>query len=134
LYWYFLLQNVEMKMISITVTVRSAVLCMGTMGSCAVVPRANEPHNNLCMLYTAWFLMLGLYHAMYSRYMFMRCKWWMTYGQGRLISNIGPGQNSALSPLSIHIFLVLVVHIEYINILYVKAETCLMEAVPISFF
>ena len=48
-----ILQNVEMKMISITVTVRSAVLCMGTMGSCAVVPRANEPHNNLCMLYTA---------------------------------------------------------------------------------
>jgi hypothetical protein len=42
-----------MKMISITVTVRSAVLCMGTMGSCAVAPRANEPHTNLCMLYTA---------------------------------------------------------------------------------
>jgi hypothetical protein len=38
-----ILQNVEMKMISITVTVRSAVLCMGTMGSCAVVPRANDP-------------------------------------------------------------------------------------------
>jgi hypothetical protein len=101
----------------ITVTVRSAVLYMSTMGSCAVVPRANEPHTNLCMLYTAWFLMfkhwfcwkcqykkyinqhnnnIGLYHAMYSRYMFMKCKWWMTYGQGRFISNIGPGQSSAL--------------------------------------
>ena len=44
---------------------------------------------------------IGLYHAMYSRYMFMKCKWWMTYGQGRLISNIGPGQSSALRPLSI---------------------------------
>jgi len=42
-----------MKIISITVTVHSAVLCMGTMGSCPVVPRANEPHTNLCMLYTA---------------------------------------------------------------------------------
>ena len=52
-----ILQNVEMKMISITVTVRSAVLCMSTMGSCVVVPRANEPHKNLCMLYTACFLM-----------------------------------------------------------------------------
>ena len=30
-------------MISITVTVRSAVLCMGTMDSCPVVPKANEP-------------------------------------------------------------------------------------------
>ena len=48
-----ILQNVEIKMISITVTIRSAVLCMSTMGSCAVVPRANEPHTNLCMLYTA---------------------------------------------------------------------------------
>ena len=47
-----ILQNVEKKMISITVTVRNAVLCMGTLGSCAVVPRANEPHNNLCMLYS----------------------------------------------------------------------------------
>jgi hypothetical protein len=45
--------NVEMKIISITVTVRSVVLCMGTMGSCTVVPQANEPHANLCMLYTA---------------------------------------------------------------------------------
>jgi hypothetical protein len=28
---------------------------MGTMDSCpmAVVPQANEPHTNLCMLYTA---------------------------------------------------------------------------------
>jgi hypothetical protein len=43
---------------------------------------------------------IGLYHAMHSRYMFMKCKWWMTYGQGRLISNIGPGQSSALRPLS----------------------------------
>jgi hypothetical protein len=25
----------------------------------------------------------------------------MTYGQGRLVSNIGPGQNSALKPISI---------------------------------
>jgi hypothetical protein len=33
-----------MKIISITVTVRSAVLCMGTMGSCPVVPQENEPH------------------------------------------------------------------------------------------
>ena len=24
---------------------------------------------------------IGLYHAMYSRYIFMKCKWWMTYGQ-----------------------------------------------------
>ena len=32
----------------------------------------------------------------------------MMYGQGRLISNIGHGQSSALRPLSIHIFLVLV--------------------------
>ena len=37
---------------------------------------------------------IGLFHVMYSRYMFMK------YGQGRLISNIGPGQSSALSPLS----------------------------------
>ena len=42
-----------MKIISIKVTVRSAVLCMGTMDSCPVVPKANEPHANLCMLYTA---------------------------------------------------------------------------------
>ena len=49
----YILQNIEMKVISITVTVRSAVLCMDTMGSCAVAPRANEPHTNLCMLYTA---------------------------------------------------------------------------------
>jgi hypothetical protein len=35
------------------VAVRSAVLCMGTMDSCPVVPKANEPHANLCMLYTA---------------------------------------------------------------------------------
>jgi hypothetical protein len=41
-----------MKIISITVTVRSAVLCMGTMDSCSVVTQANEPHANLCMLYT----------------------------------------------------------------------------------
>jgi hypothetical protein len=112
-----------MNIISIKVTVRSAVLCMGTLGSCPVVPQANEPHANLCMLYTAYFLLLsvkwkygvlsykkrvllrkyqlmqptyisniGLYHAMHSRYMSMKCKWWMTYGQGRLISNIGPGQ------------------------------------------
>ena len=45
-----------MKIISIKVTVRSAVLCMGTMDSCPVVPQANEPHANLCMLYTAYFL------------------------------------------------------------------------------
>ena len=44
-----------MKIINITVTVRSAVLCMGTMGGCPVVPQANEPHANLCMLYTAYF-------------------------------------------------------------------------------
>jgi hypothetical protein len=36
-----------MKIISIKVTVRSAVLCMGTMDSCPVVPQANEPHANL---------------------------------------------------------------------------------------
>jgi hypothetical protein len=24
---------------------------------------------------------IGLYHAMHSRYMFVKCKWWMTYGQ-----------------------------------------------------
>ena len=42
-----------MKNISIKVTVRSAVLCMGTMDSRPVVPQANEPHANLCMLYTA---------------------------------------------------------------------------------
>jgi hypothetical protein len=42
-----------MKIISITVTARSAVLCIGTMGSCPVVPQGNEPHANLCMLYTA---------------------------------------------------------------------------------
>jgi hypothetical protein len=35
----------------------SAVLCMGTMGSCSGVPRAKEPHTNLYTLYTAWFLM-----------------------------------------------------------------------------
>ena len=29
---------------------------MGTMDSCPVVPQANEPHANLCMLYTAYFL------------------------------------------------------------------------------
>ena len=44
---------------------------------------------------------IGLYHAMYGRYIFMKCKWWMTYGQRRLVSNIGPGQSSALRPLSI---------------------------------
>ena len=48
-----------MKIISITVTVRSAVFCMGTMGSCTVAPQANEPHTNLCLLYTAWFLMFN---------------------------------------------------------------------------
>jgi hypothetical protein len=48
-----------MKIISITVTVRSAVLCMGTMGSCPVVPQANEPHANLCMLYTEYFFILS---------------------------------------------------------------------------
>jgi hypothetical protein len=42
---------------------------------------------------------IGLFHDMYSRYMFMKCKWWMTYGQGHFISNIGPGQNSALRVL-----------------------------------
>ena len=47
-----------MKIISIKVTVHSAVLCMGTMDSCPVVPQANEPHTNLCMLYTGSFLML----------------------------------------------------------------------------
>ena len=47
-----------MKIISITVTVRSEpVLCMGTMGSCPVVPRANEPHTDLYMLYMACILM-----------------------------------------------------------------------------
>jgi hypothetical protein len=39
--------------ISIEVTVCSAVLCMGTMDSCPVVTQANEPHANLCMLYMA---------------------------------------------------------------------------------
>ena len=24
---------------------------------------------------------IGLYHVMYSRYIFMKCKWWMMYGQ-----------------------------------------------------
>ena len=43
---------------------------------------------------------IGLYHAMYSRYMFMKCKWWMTYGQGRLISKIGPGQSSTLTEIN----------------------------------
>ena len=43
---------------------------------------------------------IGLYHAMYSLYMFMKCTWWMTYGQGHLISILGPGQSSALRPLS----------------------------------
>ena len=38
-----------MKIIGIKVTVRSAVLCMGTMDSCPVVTQANEPHANLCM-------------------------------------------------------------------------------------
>jgi hypothetical protein len=33
--------------------------------------------------------------------MFMKGKWWITYGQGRLVSNIGPGQSSALRHLSI---------------------------------
>jgi hypothetical protein len=42
-----------MKIISIKVTVRSAVLCMGTMDSWPVVTQANEPHANICMLYTA---------------------------------------------------------------------------------
>ena len=42
-----------MKIISITVTVRSVVLCMGTMASRPVFPQANEPHANLFMLYTA---------------------------------------------------------------------------------
>ena len=42
-----------MNIISIKVTVRSVVLFMGTMDSCPVVPKANEPHANLCMLYTA---------------------------------------------------------------------------------
>jgi hypothetical protein len=36
-----------MKIISIKVPVRSAVLCMGTMDSCSVVTQANEPHANL---------------------------------------------------------------------------------------
>ena len=45
--------------ITITPCLRSAVLCMGTMGSCPVVPQANEPHVNLCMLYTAIFLFLN---------------------------------------------------------------------------
>jgi hypothetical protein len=48
-----------MKIISIKVTVRSEVLCMGTMDSCSVVPQANEPHANLCMLYTVFFLFLN---------------------------------------------------------------------------
>jgi len=30
---------------------------MGTMGSWPGVPCAKEPHTNLCMLYTTWFLM-----------------------------------------------------------------------------
>jgi len=38
--------------ISNTITIRSEVLCMGTMGSYPVVPQENEPHTNLCMLYT----------------------------------------------------------------------------------
>jgi hypothetical protein len=62
-----------MKIISITVTVRSAVLCMGTIGSCPVVPRANEPYTNLCMLYTAWFLMFKhsfCWKYQYKKYMF----------------------------------------------------------------
>ena len=62
-----------MKIISITVTVRSAVLCMDTMGSCPVVPRANEPYTNLCMLYTAWFLMFKHWFCwkyQYKKYMF----------------------------------------------------------------
>ena len=61
-----------MKIISITVTRRSAVLCMGTMGSWSVVPWANEPHTNLCMLYTAWFVMLKHWFCwkyQYKKYM-----------------------------------------------------------------
>jgi hypothetical protein len=41
-YTYF--KMFEMKIISIKVTVRSAVLCMGTMDNCPVVTQANEPH------------------------------------------------------------------------------------------
>jgi hypothetical protein len=49
------IQTLTEMIISIKVTVRSAVLCMGTMDSCPVwqVTQANEPHANLCMLYTA---------------------------------------------------------------------------------
>jgi hypothetical protein len=59
--------------ISITVTVRSVVLCVGTMGSCPGVPRAKEPHTNLCMMYTAWFLMFKHWFCwkyQYKKYMF----------------------------------------------------------------
>ena len=46
-----------MNIISINVTVRSAVLCMGTMDSCPVVTQANEPHaNNLCIRHIFLFL------------------------------------------------------------------------------
>ena len=43
------------------------------MDSCPVVPRANEPHPNLCMLYTAWFLMFKHWFCwkyQYKKYMF----------------------------------------------------------------
>jgi hypothetical protein len=46
---------------------------VGKMGSCPVVPRANEPHTNLCMLYTAWFLMFKHWFGwkyQYKKYMF----------------------------------------------------------------
>jgi CDP-diglyceride synthetase len=53
-------------------TVR-AVLCMGTMGSWPGIPRSKEPHTNLCMLYTAWYLMLKYWFCwkyQYKKYMF----------------------------------------------------------------
>jgi len=65
-----------MKIINFTVTVRSAVWCMDTMGSCPMVPRANEPHTNLCtcMLYTAWFLMLKVKRWFCWKYQYKKYK------------------------------------------------------------
>jgi hypothetical protein len=58
--------------ITINPCLRSAVLCMGTMGSCPVVPQANEPHANLCMLYTAIFFIFEHWFCwkyQYKKYM-----------------------------------------------------------------
>ena len=87
-----------MKIISIKVTVRSVVLCMGTMDSCPVVTQANEPHTNLCMLYTAYFLIFKHWFCWKYQYVihhlhFMQClfhiKWYDKVNQK---PNIEEGQ------------------------------------------